>query len=130
MSIISEQELINWLAREDSSAFGECRGETLDRLIAKRFAQVEWMPGKHADYGRVSLTEAGRRWVQPLNPILDEFKCSPDAPTGEQNVCKIFRDVALHFQINLPDTPERSVGLRKLVEAKVCMVRAAREGKN
>ncbi len=59
--------------------------------------------------------------------ILDDFRCSPDAPEAERKVCKIFRDVALHFQTNLPDTAERSVGLRKLVEAKVCLVRAATE---
>lgn len=34
-------------------------------------------------------------------------------------------DVAEHMEDNLPDGPEKTMGLRKLLEAKDCFVRAA-----
>lgn len=38
-------------------------------------------------------------------------------------------DVALELDKTLPDSAEKSAGLRKLLEAKDCMVRAAVEDK-
>jgi hypothetical protein len=58
---MTEQFLLNWLSKEESSAYGECRGAVLDGLIAKGFAEVAAPPpGRDKDYARVRLTDAGR----------------------------------------------------------------------
>jgi hypothetical protein len=41
-----------------------------------------------------------------------------------QATSKMFHDLALRMVIDLPRNPERSAGLRKLMEAKDCAVRA------
>ena len=38
-------------------------------------------------------------------------------------ICKL----AIETDVNIPDCPEKSAGLRKLLEAKDCIVRAALE---
>lgn len=58
---MTDEFLLEWLSKEDSSAYGECRGEALDRLIGKGFAEVgPTPPGLDKNYARVRLTEAGR----------------------------------------------------------------------
>lgn len=46
-------------------------------------------------------------------------------PAGLQEVSRPFHEVARYFDDTLPDSAEKSAGLRKLLEAKDCMVRAA-----
>lgn len=46
-------------------------------------------------------------------------------PARLQEISRPFRGLATDMVIALPDGPELSAGLRKLVEAKDCMVRAA-----
>ena len=46
-------------------------------------------------------------------------------PEHLQAVSKPFGDMAAQMNEQLPDGPEKSAGLRKLLEAKDCMVRAA-----
>lgn len=46
-------------------------------------------------------------------------------PPFLQEVSEPFSDLAHALSDSLPDSPERNVGLRKLLEAKDCMVRAA-----
>lgn len=46
-------------------------------------------------------------------------------PEHVQAVSKPFGDLALQMEELLPDGTEKSVGLRKLLEAKDCMVRAS-----
>lgn len=62
-----ECDLLEWLAGEDYSQYGECYGATLDSLVAKGLAQVHG-PGEHQVfiangtgqmYRAVSLTAAG-----------------------------------------------------------------------
>lgn len=48
-------------------------------------------------------------------------------PPHLQVVSKPVGDLALHMDLNLPDGPEKSAGMRKLLEAKDCFVRAALE---
>ncbi len=50
--------ILHWLAKEVSSAYGECCGKSLDTLIKRGFAKTG-PPGDPAPYHRVSLTEAG-----------------------------------------------------------------------
>lgn len=58
-------------------------------------------------------------------PILRYFTFDhlPAAPLRE--VSSRFADLALDLDAMLPDGPEKSAGLRKLLEAKDCAVRAA-----
>lgn len=52
-----EKFLLEWLSKEDSSAYGECYGKSLNVLIAQGLAQTSETPP--SDWARVSLTEAG-----------------------------------------------------------------------
>ncbi|QFT00526.1 hypothetical protein FIV06_24065 [Labrenzia sp. THAF191b] len=51
-----------------------------------------------------------------------EFKHLPE---HLQAVSRPFGELAEQMNADLPDGPEKSAGLRKLLEAKDCMVRAA-----
>jgi len=57
------------------------------------------------------------------NEILQFFKCG-HLPERLQLVSKPICDLAHEMDRILPDGPEKSAGLRKLLEAKDCLVRA------
>ena len=69
----------------------------------------------------------GKREVIPVpakpNPILKFFDYS-HLPVDLQKVSRAFAELAQDMNNDLPDGPEKSAGLRKLLEAKDCMVRA------
>ena len=48
-------------------------------------------------------------------------------PANLQSVSKPIGDLARWMEAELPDGPEKSAGMRKLLEAKDCFVRAALE---
>lgn len=50
-------------------------------------------------------------------------------PGDLQAVSRPFGEMARQFDAEIPDCPEKSAGLRKLLEAKDCMVRARLETK-
>jgi len=56
-------------------------------------------------------------------PILVYFKYD-HLPEKLQNISKPFADLANEMATQLPSGPEVSAGLRKLLEAKDCFVRA------
>lgn len=58
------------------------------------------------------------------NPIMKYFEYA-HLPPHLQQTSKPFGDLAEQLNETLPDGPEKSAGLRKLLEAKDCMVRAA-----
>jgi hypothetical protein len=58
------------------------------------------------------------------NPIMKYFEYA-HLPEGLQSVSRPLGEMAQKFDAELPDGPEKSAGLRKLLEAKDCMVRAA-----
>ena len=58
------------------------------------------------------------------DPIMKYFAYD-HLPEHLQAVSKPFCDVATWMSESLPDGPEKSAGLRKLLEAKDCAVRAA-----
>ncbi len=60
-----------------------------------------------------------------LDPIMMHFAYS-HLPENLQKVSKPFGDLAEVMATSLPDCEEAHVGLRKLLEAKDCAVRAAR----
>lgn len=58
------------------------------------------------------------------NPIMKYFEYK-HLPEKLQAVSKPIGDLAKKMDEELPDSPEKSVGLRKLLEAKDCLVRAS-----
>lgn len=58
-----------------------------------------------------------------MSPILQYFKYD-HLPEHLQTVSKPIGDLAMQMDQQLPDGPEKSAGLRKLLEAKDCLVRA------
>ena len=57
-------------------------------------------------------------------PILKYFKYD-HLPATLQAISKPFGDLAASIDASVPDGAEKSAGLRKLLEAKDCIVRAA-----
>ena len=60
------------------------------------------------------------------SPIIKYFTYL-HLPEHLQLVSKPIGDVATEMETKLPDCPEKEAGLRKLLEAKDCFVRAASE---
>ena len=58
------------------------------------------------------------------SPIMKYFEYA-HLPEHLQKVSKPIGDMARDMDSSLPDGPEKSAGLRKLLEAKDCLVRAA-----
>jgi hypothetical protein len=59
-----------------------------------------------------------------IEPILQFFDYS-HLPEQLQHVSRPFSDLSEHLMRNLPRNPERTVALRKLLEAKDAAVRAS-----
>lgn len=59
-----------------------------------------------------------------LEPLLQWFEYAHLKPEM-QTISRPFHDLAYELVRNLPRNPERSVALRKLIEAKDCAVRAS-----
>lgn len=57
------------------------------------------------------------------NPIMKYFAYE-HLPESLQAISKPIGELAKHMDSILPDGPEKSAGLRKLLEAKDCLVRA------
>jgi len=62
------------------------------------------------------------------NPIMKHFAYE-HLPLKLQAVSKPIGDLARQMDEDLPDGAEKSTGLRKLLEAKDCLVRAKLEDK-
>lgn len=61
---------------------------------------------------------------KPQNPIMQYFEYE-HLPAKLQTVSEPICEIAKAYDALLPDGPEKSAGLRKLLEAKDCLVRAA-----
>lgn len=73
----NERRVLDWLAKEESSALGECKGPDLDRIVALGLASISPAPaGQDADYSRVSLTAAGHELAKtpPAEPKPEQAK--------------------------------------------------------
>jgi hypothetical protein len=57
-------------------------------------------------------------------PYLLQFFTYSHLPAHLQAVSKPFAELALHIADTLPNNPEKTTALRKLLEAKDCAVRA------
>lgn len=62
----NEHMLLEWLGKEDSSLYGECKGASCDRLFT--LGHCEWADGRpeDQDYWRVRLTDKGRSKLKEL----------------------------------------------------------------
>lgn len=58
-----------------------------------------------------------------MDPMM-QFFAYEHLPAHLQEISKPFSDMAKQIVENLPRNPERTVALRKLLEAKDCAVRA------
>lgn len=58
------------------------------------------------------------------NHNLMQFFAFAHLPPHLQKISKPFCDMAMELNENLPDNPEKTVALRKLLESKDCAVRA------
>jgi len=58
------------------------------------------------------------------SPILKYFTYK-HLPEKQQQLSRVFCEMATNLDDDLPDGPEKSAGLRKLLEAKDCFVRAS-----
>ena len=61
-----------------------------------------------------------------MSPIVKYFDYA-HLPEKLKNVSRPFGELALYLDKTISDGAEKSAGLRKLLEAKDCMVRAALE---
>lgn len=60
-----ERFLLEWLSKEESSAYGECHGDALNELLRRGFAIVSpAMVGRDPHYRRVSITDSGLASLQ------------------------------------------------------------------
>lgn len=59
----------------------------------------------------------------PANPIMKYFEYG-HLPDHLKRISKNVADLAFEMNRTLPEGPEKSAGLRKLLEAKDCFVRA------
>ncbi len=71
----------------------------------------------------VAAEQAKRTYVLGQEPMLQFFTYA-HLPAHLQAVSKPFGELAEQMVCELPRNPERSAGLRKLLEAKDCAVRA------
>ena len=58
-----------------------------------------------------------------MTPTIKNFKYD-HLPPKLQEVSKPIGDLAMELEQSIPDGPEKSAGMRKLLEAKDCFVRA------
>lgn len=72
-----------------------------------------------SDVGHLDVLRSG---YQP-SPIMKHFVCS-ELPLALQEIAKPICDMAGALDRKLPNGPEKSVGLRKLLEAMDALLRA------
>lgn len=60
------------------------------------------------------------------SPIMKHFRYQ-HLPENLKVISQPICEMAQHFEQFIPDGPEKSAGLRKLLEAKDCLVRAILE---
>ena len=78
---------------------------------------------KGADFIRDFIEEDGRTLTRPASPILDFFKYD-HLPEPLQKISAPIGILAVGLDRKLKNGAEKSAGLRKLLEAKDCFVRA------
>lgn len=57
--------------------------------------------------------------------MLTQLQVNPNLPEFQGSIALAFKNLAEQLTDNLQDSPELTAGLRKLLEAKDCFVRAS-----
>ena len=73
--------------------------------------------------GREPTLTPEEKTMEPIDRML-QFFAYEHLPAHLQEHSKPFAELATHLCATLPSNPERTVALRKLLEAKDCAVRA------
>lgn len=79
--------------------------------------------GLQADPATLNRSMPNRKEEAVASPILKYFAFS-HLPENLQAISRPVGELALAMENQLPDSAEKSAGLRKLLEAKDCFVRA------
>lgn len=61
----------------------------------------------------------------PSTQAISQYFGYDHLPTHLRDISKACHDLAVEMLVEIPDSPELVAGLRKLLEAKDCFVRAA-----
>ena len=101
-------------------AFGDTKREVFDKLLHEH---------PHADEIRVKalhdkIAAAEKAEAPPPPDRMLQFFTYEHLPAHLQLVSRPFCNLAAHICDTLPINPERTIALRKLLEAKDCAVRA------
>lgn len=83
-----EMSLLEWLGREDSSAYGECYSTQLNSLRAKGFIDWKEVPQLDRMYWRVTVTPAGFSILQQRDLSEAEGTVSPRSSAGLRSVLR------------------------------------------
>lgn len=106
-------------------AFGETKRAVFDQLIKEHPEAHEIRVKSLADKILAADGATDAPLTIPLSgDRLQQFFRFDHLPPRLQIVSKPFADLASHILMTLPSNPERTVALRKLLEAKDCAVRA------
>jgi hypothetical protein len=97
----------------EGNVLGEAFGDTKSEVLAK-------LEAAHKDAAEIRIREVLKAADDPL---LQFFQYA-HLPAHLQAVSEPFGELADHIIGSLPRNPERTVALRKLLEAKDCAVRA------
>lgn len=105
-------------------ATGDSKKEVFDKLTAE-FKNAHEIRIKSAEQGERDTIagRAGQMETAPTDRML-QFFVFEHLPAHLQDVSKPFAGLAQRIVDGLPSNPERTVALRKLLEAKDCAVRA------
>lgn len=103
-------------------ASGETKREVFDALLAKHPDAHEIRIKSMREQLDAALAERN----VPTTPVdrMEQFFRFAHLPVPLQAVSKPFAQLAAQIVATLPSNPERTVALRKLLEAKDCAVRA------
>lgn len=104
-------------------AEGDTKREVFEELSRKHpdaeAILIRTLREKMEAHSQGSESESGR----PVDR-MEQFFVYAHLPPHLQAISKPFGDLATHIVATLPSNPERTVALRKLLEAKDCAVRA------
>jgi hypothetical protein len=104
----------------DLAHFKHHRKRSPHKVIASFCLGVEY----GIDHARKIMSGTNQKPGNANHEYLLQFFAYAHLPSHLQEISQPFSELAESMVATLPANPERSAGLRKLLEAKDCMVRA------